>query len=186
MILNDRQIYDECHTSAVMMIRPYVYEKTKVGLLSYGPSSFGYDIRLGDHIVMYSGPEDEVWDPTIISSKVIPSEFFPLIDGYVLHPGEFVLGTSRETFHMPGDISGVVRDKSTLARMGLAVQNTVLEPGWYGELTIEVNNHGPNKIFLTAGMPIAQVQFFRGNHPKHSYDGRYNGQKGATLPRSNT
>ena len=92
-----------------------------------------------------------------------------------LRPGEFLLASTIESFHMPMDLLGVVHDKSTWARMGICVQNTVIEPGWVGKaLTLEVTNHSPRRVFIPAGSPIAQVVFHILDEPTvQPYAGRY-------------
>jgi dCTP deaminase len=76
-----------------------------------------------------------------------------------LAPGQFVLACTCERFVMPRNVVGVVHDKSSLARKGLAVQNTILEPGWRGYLTLELSNHSAYRIRLPAASAIAQVVF---------------------------
>lgn len=76
-----------------------------------------------------------------------------------LEPGAFALGSSYERFTMPTHFLGIVHDKSTWARKGLCVQNTVIEPGWNGYLTLEYTNHSQEVIKIVSGMPIAQIVF---------------------------
>lgn len=76
-----------------------------------------------------------------------------------LRPGSFRLASTVERFAMPDDVAAVVHDKSTLARLGIALQNTFIEPGWRGWLTLEITNHGGRYVRLEAGQPIAQVVF---------------------------
>ena len=83
----------------------------------------------------------------------------------VLYPGTFVLASTLEQFSMPTDVVGVVHDKSSWARKGIAVQNTVIEPGWRGFLTLELTNHGTRKLLLPEGTPIAQVLFHQLDAP---------------------
>ena len=74
-----------------------------------------------------------------------------------LAPGDFALASTVEHFSMPLDALGIVHDKSTWARRGLALQNTAIEPGWRGWLTLELTNHGHETLEISAGMPIAQI-----------------------------
>jgi len=93
-------------------------------------------------------------------------------------PGGFQLASTYESFCMPNDILGVVHDKSTWARVGLAAQNTVIEPGWKGFLTIELTNHGRDTLNIEAGTPIVQILFHRLDLPvEKPYDGKYQDQK---------
>lgn len=105
-----------------------------------------------------------------------------------IRPGEFVLASTMERFHMHTDIVGRVHDKSTWARRGLAVQNTVIEPGWAGYLTLEVTNHGIDRFFLRRGTPIAQIIFEWLDHPTdqpYPADGKYqNQERGPVAARS--
>jgi dCTP deaminase len=95
----------------------------------------------------------------------------------VLKPGDFALASTVERFDMPDWVVGIVHDKSTLARMGIALQNTVIESGWNGWLTLEVTNHGRQKVVLEAGQPIAQVLFHALSNPTdRPYCGKYQGQ----------
>lgn len=95
-----------------------------------------------------------------------------------INPGGFSLASAEEYFSMRSDIVGIVHDKSTWARRGLAVQNTVIEPGWRGYLTLEITNHSDRVIHLTAGTPIAQVVFHMLDQPTiMPYDGKYQDQQ---------
>lgn len=95
-----------------------------------------------------------------------------------LLPGTFTLGSSEERFVMLHNLCGVVHDKSTWARLGLAVQNTVIEPGWEGFLTLELTNHSKVPIDIVKGMPIAQVLFHILDEPTIlPYTGKYQDQE---------
>lgn len=99
-------------------------------------------------------------------------------EGWWLSPGNFVLLSSLEHFWIPDDLVGRVADKSTWARRGLAVQNTVIEPGWRGWLTLEVTNHGPGPLHIHAGDPIAQIIFEQMMAPaERPYAGKYQDQE---------
>ena len=98
-------------------------------------------------------------------------------------PGRFSLASTMEHFDMPTDLLGIVHDKSTWARMGIACQNTVIEPGWKGYLTLELTNHGPEPVELKKGMPIAQIIFHvLDQHSSVAYDGKYQNQKRGAQP----
>jgi dCTP deaminase len=94
-----------------------------------------------------------------------------------LRSGKFALGSTMEEFTMPLDVIGFVKDKSTWARQGLCVQNTVIEPGWSGFLTLELTNHGEMDLYLIEGMPIAQIIFQRLDEASEGYEGKYQNQK---------
>ena len=122
--------------------------------LTYGAGSGGYDIRL-------SCADDDM----------------------VFSPGAFYLASSYESFEMPNHLCAIVHDKSTWARQGLCVQNTVIEPGWCGFLTLELTNHSLNPIRLIDGVPIAQIIFHALDQPTHEpYVGRYQYQQAGPQP----
>ena len=96
----------------------------------------------------------------------------------ILPVGMASLASSLEQFNMPNDVLGKVADKSTWARKFLAVQNTIIEPGWRGFLTLELSNHGAFEIELKAGMPIAQIILHLLDEPTvQPYAGKYQDQK---------
>jgi dCTP deaminase len=100
-----------------------------------------------------------------------------------LEPGGFSLASTVERFNMPLDYVGIVHDKSTWARLGLALQNTVAEPGWSGYLTIELSNHGKETLHIQAGSPIAQVIFHVLDVPAdRGYTGKYQNQGQGPQP----
>ena len=100
-----------------------------------------------------------------------------------LPPGGFSLASTVERFDMPHDVLGIVHDKSTWARRGLALQNTVIEPGWNGYLTIELSNHGDDCLSIEAGVPIAQIIFHLLDAPTvDPYSGKYQNQEAGPQP----
>ncbi|MGE5509907.1 MAG: dCTP deaminase [Bacteroidota bacterium] len=101
----------------------------------------------------------------------------------VLRPGAFQLASSMERFAMPLDLIAFVKDKSTWARRGLFVQNTVIEPGWSGYLTLELTSSASEPLELNAGMPIAQIVFQLLDKPTDSpYRGKYQNQRSGPVP----
>lgn len=103
---------------------------------------------------------------------------FRIAETVRIPPGGFQLASTIESFRMPLDVLGVVHDKSTWARKGLAAQNTVIEPGWKGFLTIELTNHGRDSLNIEAGTPIIQVLFHKLDEPAEAgYSGKYQDQK---------
>lgn len=95
----------------------------------------------------------------------------------MLRAGEFSLASTVERFEMPDDVLAIVHDKSTWARLGLSVFNTVIEPGWHGWLTLELKNqHHSNHLTIEAGDPIAQIVFQRLDDPAAPYSGKYQSQ----------
>jgi dCTP deaminase len=94
-----------------------------------------------------------------------------------LRPGAFVLASIMERLVLPSHIMAIVHDKSTWARRGLALQNTVAEPGWRGHLTLELSNHGPSTLQIEAGSPIAQLVFHQLDQKTLlPYQGKYQDQ----------
>ena len=141
-----------------------VPHKLKAHGTSYGLGEAGYDIRIKQEVVfkpMTMGPE--VW-----------------IDGQPEY-GRFCLASAIEEFDMPADLVGVVHDKSTWARQGLSVFNTVIESGWKGFLTLELVFHGNKEVIIPAGAGIAQVIFTSLAHDAF-YEGKYNGQPDRPVP----
>lgn len=99
-------------------------------------------------------------------------------DAKLVEPGGFLLASTIEHFTMPTNTVGYVKDKSTWARRGLFVQNTVIEPGWRGFLTLEITNSSDKSIWLVKGMPIAQIVFHFTDEPVElSYSGKYHDQE---------
>lgn len=140
-------------------------ERAKQRGMSYGLSQAGYDVRIdlrnvtGIALGRREGTQCEDWSVT-------------------LEPGAFLLAATIEHFDMPGDVVGIVHDKSTWARQGLAVQNTVCEPGWRGYLTIELTNHGRTPIVIHQGDPIAQIVLHLTDRSvERPYDGKYQDQE---------
>lgn len=145
-------------------IRGMIPHKLKAHGTSYGLGEAGYDIRIKQEVMfkpMTMGPE--VW-----------------IDGQPEY-GRFCLASAIEEFDMPADLVGVVHDKSTWARQGLSVFNTVIEPGWKGGLTLELVFHGNKELVIPAGAGIAQVIFSSLAHDAY-YEGKYNGQSTDPTP----
>jgi len=167
-----------------LMISPYLPEKVRQvdgkPVISYGLSSFGYDIRLGRKIAFFDTLEIDPKNPP----KVLHVEYTPEAhEGVAVPPHTLVLGESVECFNMPPDVVGLGFGKSTYARCGLLVGITPLEPNWRGILTIALTNPTNNSIRVYPFEGIAQIVFFKGSLPKAVYDGPYQGQTGVTLPR---
>ena len=146
-------------------IREMIPHKLKAHGTSYGLVEAGYDIRIKQEIFFRPGM---TMGPTIE------------VDGQLVH-GRFTLASAIEEFDMPADLVGVVHDKSTWARQGLSVFNTVIEPGFKGGLTLELVFHGNEELIIQAGAGIAQVIFTSLAHDAH-YEGKYNGQSTDPTP----
>jgi dCTP deaminase len=178
MILNDREI---TRLAGEGMIAPFAEGVARPGVISYGVTSFGYDMRVADEWMVRE--VTTVLDP---KQDDIDSWLSWRNDTQILKNGGFYLCRSVETFTIPEDLLGVVVGKSTYARCGLIVNCTPMEPGWSGQLTIELHNASEHDIKVYANEGIAQVMFFRGERPAITYAdkrGKYQGQAGVTLAR---
>ena len=155
-------------------------DKVNQNGVSYGLSEAGYDIRIAEDIHFKRG--------LFGSRSVVVTQFYDpetpesLIVERHVHKGRFTLASAIEEFYMPDNLVGIVHDKSTWARFGLSVFNTVIEPGWHGFLTLELVYHGDNNLFIPAGSGIAQVVFHETTCAAR-YDGKYQRQsQGPTGP----
>lgn len=138
--------------------------KQKAHGVSYGLSEAGYDIRIKQKIEFY--PD---WKELII-------------DGHVHDvKSPFTIASAIEEFDMPSNLVGIVHDKSTWARKGLSVFNTVIEPGWKGFLTLELVYHGSEHLVIPAGAGIAQV-IFHETINSVVYNGKYQNQGDMPVP----
>lgn len=146
-------------------IKGMLTHKVKFNGVSHGLSEAGYDITIGQNIYFYK----------TLSGKrkvAVESQY-----GELLHKetGRFVLASAQEKFQMPSKLVGVVHDKSSWAREGLSVFNTVVEPSWHGYLTLELVYHGEDYLHIPYGTGIAQVLFHSLSQPGY-YDGKYQNQ----------
>lgn len=168
------------------MIRPFEPEQIRNDNISYGLSSFGYDIRLADEFKIFKGSASE---ETAIDPKRIRPDLFEDFRGNecIIQPHSFVLARSLEYFKIPRNVLALCTGKSTYARIGVIVNVTPLEPCWEGYLTIEISNTSPLPVKLYANEGIAQVVFFASDGEcEVSYadrKGRYQAQKEITLPK---
>lgn len=153
-------------------------------IISYGLSSYGYDVRLADTYKIFTNVQSGIIDPLDTNS-----DYFVDHQGEfcIIPPNSYILGHTVETFHIPQDIMVVAVGKSTLARLGLIINVTPIEAGFTGHVVIEIANATPLPVKVYANMGIAQFMFFKGDKPcVVSYadrGGKYNGQKGITLAR---
>lgn len=189
MILSDSEIAELAVKDR--MISPFaptlVTRDKDESVVSYGLSSYGYDVRLAGEFVLYSMLQpEEILDPKKLVREKSTAQRFQVTRGFVIHPGQMALGRTIEEINMPKDCVGLVASKSTYARLGLSVNFTVLEPGWRGEVTLELSNTGTRPLLVYVGEGIAQILFFRGKPCDISYadrQGKYQDQRGVTLPR---
>ncbi|MBW4439461.1 MAG: dCTP deaminase [Pleurocapsa minor GSE-CHR-MK-17-07R] len=166
------------------MIEPFVENQVRAGVISYGLSSYGYDMRVADEYKVFTNVYSAVVDPKNFS----PQSFVDLqTDVVVIPPNSFVLARSVEYFRVPRTVLCVCLGKSTYARAGLVVNVTPFEPEWEGHVTIEISNTTPLPAKVYSNEGISQVLFFEGDEPcETSYadrKGKYQGQRGVTPPR---
>jgi dCTP deaminase len=191
MILNDMQIKMQMKLKHIItpFIDRQVREKDGKRVISYGLSSYGYDIRLGNEFKLFRYPVDTIGvvvDPKNMEPEILEDCTVGDNKPVIIPPNAFALGRSVEKFKMPRDITGICLGKSTYARCGIIVNITPLEAGWEGILTIEISNTTPLPAAVYAGEGIAQVLFFRGEPCLTSYadrGGKYQGQEGITVAR---
>jgi dCTP deaminase len=166
------------------MIEPFVESQTRAGVVSYGVSSYGYDVRVGDEFKVFTNVFNTVVDP----KNFDPKSFVDIkADVCIIPPNSFALASTIEYFRIPRDILTVCLGKSTYARCGIIVNVTPFEPEWEGHVTIEISNTTPLPAKIYANEGIAQVLFFQGDEPcEISYKdkkGKYQAQRGVTLPK---
>jgi dCTP deaminase len=166
------------------MIEPFVDSQMRTGVISYGVSSYGYDIRVGDEFKVFTNVYNTVVDP----KNFDPKSFVDIkADVCIIPPNSFALASTIEYFRIPRDILTICLGKSTYARCGIIVNVTPFEPEWEGHVTIEISNTTPLPAKIYANEGIAQVLFFQGDEPCDvSYKdkkGKYQAQRGVTLPK---
>lgn len=147
-------------------------------IISYGLTSYGYDVRLGRKFKIFTNINSTVIDPMNMSDDCYV-DFEG--DVCIIPPHSYALGHTIETFHMPKDVVAVCLGKSTYARAGCAINVTPIEPGFIGQVVIEIANQTPLPMKVYANMGIAQFMFHRGEPCMVSYadrGGKYQGQSG--------
>jgi dCTP deaminase len=164
-------------------IEPFAESSARPGVISYGVSSYGYDVRVGRKFKVFTNVHCAVVDP----KKFDPNSFVTIEGDYCLiPPNSFALAETVEYLEIPRDIISICLGKSTYARCGIIVNVTPLEPEWRGKITIEISNTTPLPAKIYAGEGIAQILFLRAEAIcRVSYGdkrGKYQDQKGLTLP----
>jgi dCTP deaminase len=166
------------------MIDPFVENQVRKGVISYGLSSYGYDIRVANEFKIFTN---------VYSVTVDPKQFDPKSmidfngDVCIIPPNSFALARTVEYFRIPRDTLTICVGKSTYARCGIIVNVTPFEPEWEGYVTLEISNTTPLPAKIYANEGIAQVLFFEGDEVcETSYadrKGKYQNQQGILLPR---
>jgi dCTP deaminase len=166
------------------MIDPFVENQVRSGVISFGLSSYGYDIRVADEFKVFTNINNTVIDPKAFD----PRSFVDLkTDVCIVPPNSFALARTVEYFRIPRDVLTVCLGKSTYARCGIIVNVTPFEPEWEGTATLEISNTTPIPAKIYANEGIAQVLFFQSDEAcQTSYrdkKGKYQAQLEVTLPR---
>ena len=166
------------------MIEPFEPEQVRNGQISYGVSSYGYDIRVADEYMIFTN---------VYSAVVDPKHFDPRSmveykgDTCVIPPNSFALARTVEYFRIPKNVLTVCVGKSTYARCGIIVNVTPFEPEWEGFVTLEISNTTPLPAKIYSNEGIAQVLFFEGDEPcETTYadkKGKYQKQQSIVLPK---
>ena len=165
------------------MIKPFEDRQVRKGTISYGLSSYGYDIRIADEFKIFTNINTTIVDP-----KGFDPRSFVDYQGAValVPPNSFALASSVEYFRIPRNVLTVTVGKSTYARCGIITNVTPFEPEWEGYVTLEISNTTPLPAKIYANEGIAQVLFFESDEPcLVSYadrQGKYQGQQGIVLP----
>jgi dCTP deaminase len=187
MILVDKQIKALC-TDGKHMITPFVdhqvkaYPEGRGKLLSYGLSSAGYDVRLASEYKVFTNINNVVIDPLAFDSASLVDKSG---DTCIVPPNSYILGRTIETFEIPDDVLVVCVGKSTYARVGILINTTPIEPGFVGQIVIEIANCTSLPIKVHANQGIAQFLFFKASMAcEVSYaKKKYQNQMGITLAR---
>jgi len=181
-LMSDKWITRMCKEHK--MIEPFEEKQVRKGQISYGVSSYGYDIRVADEYKIFTNV-----NATLVDPKAFDNRNFVTISGdhCIIPPNSFALAKTVETFRIPRSVLAVCLGKSTYARCGLIVNVTPLEPEWEGVLTLEISNTTPLPAKVYSNEGIAQLLFLQGDEPcMVSYkdkSGKYMNQPGLTLPK---
>lgn len=169
------------------MIDPFCEKQIGKDVVSYGLSSYGYDIRVGSEFKIFTNVNTTIVDPKAFDNNNV-IDVNATKEGYCIIPANsFALARTVEYFRIPRDVLAICLGKSTYARCGIIVNVTPFEPEFEGHITIEISNTTPLPAKIYANEGIAQVLFLQGDEVcEMSYkdkNGKYQGQRGITLPR---
>lgn len=178
------------------MIEPFADRQVRDGVISYGVSSYGYDLRVADEFRIFKANahqtgdilHERIIDPKHISETTeTNTDYYSGVPFVIIPPNSFALARSVEYFKIPRGVLTVCLGKSTYARCGIIVNVTPFEPEWEGHVTLEISNTTPLPAKIYANEGLAQVLFFEADEPcQISYAdkrGKYQHQTGITLPR---
>jgi len=166
------------------MIEPFSEKQVREGVISYGLSSYGYDLRVSNEFKIFTNVNSAIIDPKNFDEKSFVSVE---ADTIIVPPNSFALARSIEYFRIPRDVLTICVGKSTYARCGIIVNVTPFEPEWEGYVTLEISNTTPLPARIYANEGLCQILFFQSDEAcEVSYGdrkGKYQGQHGITLPK---
>ena len=167
------------------MIDPFTDNQIRKGTISYGLSSYGYDIRVSDEYKIFTNVNNSIVDPKKFDEK----SFIDFKgDICIVPPNSFDLPRSIEYFRIPRNVLTICLGKSTYARCGIIVNVTPFEPEWEGHVTLEISNTTPLPAKIYSNEGLCQVLFFESDEMcEKSYldkNGKYQSQTGITLPKN--
>jgi dCTP deaminase len=166
------------------MIQPFSEKQVRGGVISYGVSSYGYDLRVSDEFKIFTNVNTTVIDPKNFDER---SFVTVQADSVIVPPNSFALARSVERFKIPRDVLTLCVGKSTYARCGIIVNVTPFEPEWEGFVTLEISNTTPLPAKIYANEGLCQILFFQSDEAcEVSYadrKGKYQGQQGIVLPK---
>ena len=180
MIKNDRWIKKQALEKN--MIKPFEQTQVRKDVISFGVSSFGYDLMVSDEFKIFTNVNNAIVDPKNFSPESFVDFKGPVC---IIPPNSFALARSVEYFKIPRNVMTICLGKSTYARCGIIVNVTPFEPEWEGHVTLEISNTTPLPAKIYANEGLAQVLFFESQEePETSYKdrkGKYQEQNGITL-----
>lgn len=166
------------------MIEPFIDRQVREGVISYGVSSYGYDVRVADEFKIFTNVNSAIVDPKNFDTRSMV-DFKG--DVCIIPPNSFALAKTVEYFRIPRSVMTICVGKSTYARCGIIVNVTPFEPEWEGYVTLEISNTTPLPAKIYANEGLAQVIFLEGDEVcEVSYadkKGKYQNQKGILLPK---
>jgi len=166
------------------MISPFCEKQVREGVISYGLSSYGYDLRVADEFKIFTNVNNAIVDPKNFDERSFVSVQADLC---IVPPNSFALARSVEYFKIPRDVLTICVGKSTYARCGIIVNVTPFEPEWEGFVTLEISNTTPLPAKIYANEGLCQILFFQSDEAcETSYadkSGKYQKQTGIVLPR---
>jgi dCTP deaminase len=166
------------------MIEPFSEKQVSAGVISYGLSSYGYDLRVSNEFKIFTNVNSAIIDPKNFDERSFVSVE---ADDIIVPPNSFALARSIEYFRIPRDVLTICVGKSTYARCGIIVNVTPFEPEWEGYVTLEISNTTPLPARIYANEGLCQILFFQGDEAcETSYrdrNGKYQRQQGIVLPK---